>query len=265
VSLEVGGIMRWPSKGWKRDKSDARDWVMPATPRRVALPEQHVIDWSGVPIRDQGNRSSCVGWSGERIVRYLDWLDDKDPIDYSALFAYAIARLSGDIPLAMDEGAYIRDFYKGLRKWGIAPEELWKQDLHGTDEMPPSQVFEAAEKHQALFFYRCPSMRTIQASIAHGFPVQIGFDTPRDIFSFATQGTGEVYYPETESGFDGGGHAIVLMGYDSTRVVGSDKGAFRFANSWGPAWGDHGFGWLPFKFLEQGRAADAWSLRAVEL
>jgi hypothetical protein len=253
-----------PVAGWKRDRPDARDWLMAAPAPKIALPSSAMLDWSGVPIRDQGNRNSCVGWSGERKVRYLDWLFDREPIDYSPLFGYDMARIEGGILLEQDEGAYIRDFYKGLRKWGIPPETMWHADEHGTEEPPPPVVYEAAEKHQAIYFYRCPSLRTIRAAISHGFPVQAGFDCPADIFSYATQGTGEIYYPEDESRFDGG-HAIVLVGYDDTKRVGSDLGAFRIANSWGATWGDHGFGWLGYRFFERGHATDAWSLRSVEL
>ncbi len=253
-----------PLGGWKRDKPDDRDWLMAATPARVALPDRAMLDWSGCPIVDQGSRNSCTSHAGERKVRYLDWLSDREAIDYSPLYLYARTRQMGGFPLELDEGAYIRDVFKALRKWGIPPESMWSQNEYGTEEEPPRVADEAAEKHQALFFYRCPSLRTIRASLAHGFPVEAGFDCPSDLFSYATQGTGEVYYPEIEGSFEGG-HAIVLVGYDDTKRVGSDVGAFRFANSWGKVWGDHGFGWLPYRFFERGHATDPWSLRAVEL
>jgi hypothetical protein len=31
-------------------------------------------------------------------------------------------------------------------------------------------------------------------------------------------------------------------------------------NSWGTGWGDGGYGWLPYKYVEDGLAVDFWSL-----
>jgi C1A family cysteine protease len=49
-----------------------------------------------------------------------------------------------------------------------------------------------------------------------------------------------------------GGHAIYMVGYDDTLA------AFRIVNSWGEAWGDHGFGWLPYDYVLRGLADDFW-------
>lgn len=41
-----------------------------------------------------------------------------------------------------------------------------------------------------------------------------------------------------------GGHAVLLVGYDS------DKKVFLFKNSWGPQWGSQGFGVLSFEHVD---------------
>ena len=45
----------------------------------------------------------------------------------------------------------------------------------------------------------------------------------------------DVNAPRTE------GHAMVLVGYSEKRQ------AFKLMNSWGPDWGDHGFGWISYR------------------
>jgi Papain family cysteine protease len=42
-----------------------------------------------------------------------------------------------------------------------------------------------------------------------------------------------------------GGHAMVVMGYSDV------KQAFKVFNSWGTAWGDHGFGWINYTVFRQ--------------
>jgi C1A family cysteine protease len=40
------------------------------------------------------------------------------------------------------------------------------------------------------------------------------------------------------------GHSVIIVGYDE------EKNHFKFKNSYGPDWGDNGYGYLPFKYLE---------------
>jgi C1A family cysteine protease len=40
-----------------------------------------------------------------------------------------------------------------------------------------------------------------------------------------------------------GGHAIALVGFDVPRRY------FKFQNSWGTAWGDKGYGYIPFDYI----------------
>ncbi|WP_198119306.1 DUF4214 domain-containing protein [Massilia rhizosphaerae] len=47
-----------------------------------------------------------------------------------------------------------------------------------------------------------------------------------------------------------GRHAFVIVGKDDT--LNDGKGAYIFENSWGAGWGDHGYGTLPYDFIEQG-------------
>jgi C1A family cysteine protease len=66
------------------------------------------------------------------------------------------------------------------------------------------------------------------------------------------------------------GHAVAAVGYDdqlkitNTRCNTTTTGAFLIRNSWGVAWGDHGYGWLPYEYVRQGLALDFWSLLKMD-
>jgi C1A family cysteine protease len=51
-----------------------------------------------------------------------------------------------------------------------------------------------------------------------------------------------------------GGHAICIMGYDNK------KRRFKFKNSWSTAWGEKGYGYIPYKYVEK-YGADIWSAK----
>jgi len=50
-----------------------------------------------------------------------------------------------------------------------------------------------------------------------------------------------------------GGHAICIVGFDRRNRM------FKFANSWGGQWGDHGFGHIGYATL-QALLMDAWGM-----
>lgn len=54
-----------------------------------------------------------------------------------------------------------------------------------------------------------------------------------------------------------GGHAICLVGYDDkARII-------KFKNSWSEKWGDNGYGYLSYKYIEK-YMLDAWSSVDIE-
>ena len=61
-----------------------------------------------------------------------------------------------------------------------------------------------------------------------------------------------------------GGHAIVAVGYDDKKQIGKEKGALLIRNSWGTEWGELGYGWLPYAYVESRLAVDFWSLVQAE-
>jgi C1A family cysteine protease len=49
-----------------------------------------------------------------------------------------------------------------------------------------------------------------------------------------------------------GAQAICIVGYDD------DKKLVKFKNSWGPEWGDNGYGYMSYNYVEK-FLSDAWT------
>jgi C1A family cysteine protease len=94
--------------------------------------------------------------------------------------------------------------------------------------------------------------------LAAGFAIAFGFTVCTSIATDA-----DIPFPPI---FDGvrGGQAVIAGGYDDDRRVRSDRGALRVLNSWGEPWGDHGWGWLPYRYVREQLAVDFWTLAAPE-
>jgi C1A family cysteine protease len=68
--------------------------------------------------------------------------------------------------------------------------------------------------------------------------------------------TGELPLPKSKEQIVGG-HAIVIIGFDD------EKRRVKFVNSWGTAWGERGFGYVPYDYLKK-HMSDAWTFRLRE-
>jgi C1A family cysteine protease len=219
-------------------------------PRTVQLPAAADLTHECPPIRDQGGLGSCVANSSLEAVGFLYTRAGQADPKLSRLFTYYYTRISeGSLPNE-DSGCEIRDAMKGLARMGSCLETTWPYLDDGSFYAVEPTVAARAEAltHQLLFYYKCPSLRTVKASIAQGFPV---------VQSDACAKTGIVKYPLPSEAFVGG-HAVLFVGYDDA------KSLLKAQNSWGAAWGDHGYLYLPYRFAAEGLADDFWTVRRAE-
>jgi C1A family cysteine protease len=232
----------------------------------VAAPAFTVPHKSALPrllsIFDQGQIGSCTANMGVVQALWLAKRAGNDSIVFSRLFLYDVTRIQEGTPLAEDSGAQIRDVMKALAKYGVCEESLWPyDDVEKRFSVSPSPEASAdALKHRALFYYRCASLHALKASIVQGFPVGFGFTVYTSMMSDEVAQTGEVPYPLSSDTVEGG-HAVVAMGYDDTKQIKGETGAVLCQNSWGQAWGDAGFFWLPYRYFTEALADDMWTLR----
>lgn len=267
--------------GWQRDLPDIRDHTQstesvakvlakssPLKKAAKTLPVSVDLRKYCSPIEDQGSIGSCTAHAGVGMVEYFERRAFGKHIDASRLFLYKVTRQL--IGFTGDDGAYLRDTMKALVLFGVPPEKYWPYDVKRFNDDPSSFCFSYAQSYQAINYYRLDPPNTstgailtnVKKSLAANLPSMFGFSVYSSMPG-AGDGKGEIPYPGKGDTLEGG-HAVLAVGYDDQKKIGSTKGALLIRNSWGKDWGDHGYGWLPYAYIEDGLADDFWSLVKAE-
>lgn len=262
--------------GWQRDLPDFRDYS-PDTDRvqkllkgskalKASRRAPTTIDLGKYcsPVEDQGDIGSCTAHAGIGLLEYFERRAHGKHIDASRLFLYKTTR--NLLGWTGDTGAWLRTTMKAMVLFGAPPERYMPYITSDYDDEPSAFCYAFAASYQAINYYRLDSqgvigddlVKRVKHFLAAGYPSMFGFT----VYNFGNS-KGEIAFP-TSSDSVLGGHAVVAVGYDDKRQIGRDKGALKIRNSWGEGWGEGGYGWLPYRYLEEGLADDFWSLFKAE-
>jgi C1A family cysteine protease len=203
-------------------------------------------------------------------VEYFEIRAFNRHIDASRLFLYKVTR--NLMQVTGDTGAFLRSTMGAMVLFGVPPEDYWKYNTGQYDVEPPAFCYAYAQNYQAISYYRLDPpgidksklLKQIKTNLAAKLPSMFGFTVYNSIGQASH--SGEIPYPAVGENAVGG-HAVVAMGYDNAKKIkntipGSKPytGALLIRNSWSPAWGDGGYGWLPYEYVLTGQAIDWWSL-----
>ncbi|HOY44776.1 MAG TPA: C1 family peptidase [bacterium] len=271
------------SMGWLPDYPDFRDYttehaaISPLL-KKIGLTGSHTKSlpesadlraWCST-IEDQGSLGSCTAQAGASMVEYFAHRSMDRYTDVSRLFLYKVTR--NLMRQKGDTGAFIRTTMGALVLFGVPPELYWPYKEKDFDKEPPAFCYAFAQNYQAISYYRLDAaglkknevLQAIKSNLAAGLPSMFGFS----VFSSISQAgeNGQIPYPMPGEKILGG-HAVMAVGYDDKIEIANTnpdgptrKGAFLIRNSWGPAWGLEGYGWLPYEYLLKGLAIDWWSI-----
>lgn len=260
--------------GWIPDLPDHRDFPsevfnvvqLDASGNPEQTPVPTMVDLRGgfSPVEDQGQLGSCTANAGIALVEYMERKYGKGAyVDGSRLFLYKNSRkLAG---FTGDSGAYLRDTIKALRLFGVPPESSWPYDITKFDVEPDAFNYAYAQNFKSLRYFRVDMpgydnekiLGEIKSKVSKGIPLMFGTSVYNGIF----RSVGDIPFPNpTEQCV--GGHAMVICGFDDARsCIGTTRpGAFLIRNSWGPNWGQSGYGWLPYEYLYAGLMCDIWGI-----
>jgi len=235
------------------------------------------------PIKDQDNLNACTAFAGITLVEYFAQRRYGKYINLSPRFLYKVSR---NLMNRFDDlGASVRQTMKALVLFGVPPEEVWPWRANDFNEEPPAFCYAYAQSFQSLKYFRLDAANLapqngqmdsrelllfqIKAVLAAGLPCMFGFTVYSSFYKEKNIRRGYIAYPSSRDQVVGG-HAAVAVGYNDYKVIDrvdgepAKRGAFLIRNSWGTAWGDGGYGWLPYDYVLGGLTADWWSLLKSE-
>ena len=222
------------------------------------------------PVEDQGQIGSCTANAAVGLIEYFEKKAFGSYVDCSRLFLYKATR--NLLQKKGDYGAYIRTTMMAMVLFGVVPEKYWEYDIEKFDDEPGAFCYSYAQNFQTAQYFRLDPagikkedlLVQIKTNLAAKIPAMFGFTVYSSVAS-ADGNEGKIPFPSETDKVEGG-HAVAAVGYDDEMIIKNTdggfetKGALLIKNSWGPEWGNKGYGWLPYEYVLKGLAADWWTI-----
>lgn len=245
--------------GWRPDIADIRDFTFSIEgPEKVRYPVPDITDLRMfcLPVRDQGNLGSCTAQSVGGLCEHL--LHGKQ-IDYptAPLFLYYCTR-SLEHTIESDSGATLRTTMKAVRSFGISSEGEWPYVIEKFRDKPKTKAYEEAKRHQSIYYQRVnQTIFDMQYLLAQGYPFVFGFSV-YESFADIEDHKNIAQLPKNSETLLGG-HAVMAVGYNVPKRL------FIIRNSWGKDWGDEGYFYMPYSYIQdKSLSSDFWTIQIME-
>lgn len=205
-------------------------------------------------VLDQGSLGSCTANACSNALRFILRKEKVKDWQPSRLYIYWFSRFI-EGTTNEDSGAVIRDVMTAIHTYGACTESLLPYNVNKYKLKPSNSCVRNATPHTRDFKYLSvdSNILTIKQCLNAGFPIVFGIDVYESFESEVVTKTGIVPIPNTTTEEFLGGHAVTMYGYDET------KRHFIVMNSWGNSWGDKGYFYLPYDYLQY--MSDLWTMK----
>jgi len=249
--------------GWLKDPPDARDHIYRLSLDKIRKANSvTTVDLRSrcPPVYNQGRLGSCTANAIGGAFQFdleKQGLPDFVP---SRLFIYYNERaMEGTVN--WDAGAYIRDGVKSVNRQGTCHESMWPYDTSKYRIQPTRACYSQAQNAKLVKYARVSQkVEDLKAALVYEqVPIVFGFRVHRSFHGWKVRTTGRMPMPGPPN-VDPvmGGHAVTIVGFIDAEQV------FIIRNSWGTFWGDRGYFYMPYKFIENPRECnDFWLIRYV--
>ncbi len=256
--------------GWVSDIPDHRDLtcdqprIMKALRRLSGLDGRRTAREMDLrdccpPVVDQADLATSSAHATVMMAQYFERRASGKLITPSRLFVHHNAQRIAGLQECL---VSLRSAIKAMIRFGLPPERYWPYESARVTPTPDGFVYGAGHKMRRCLYLRLDgrtqsgdeTLDVVRSFLASGFACVCGFQLPSTVSDLP-----EIYFPVSrDDGNDG--HAVLVVGYDDDRWIRSEKGALLVQNSWGKQWGDGGFGWLPYAYVQDRLAVDFWTL-----
>ena len=212
--------------------------------RRAALPSSVDLTPQGVPVGDQGAVGSCASWAvGYTLLGYYSKAQKHAGQPFAPMYLYS------QVNRGVDQGSTTRDNYNVLTSQGIAERSVYTQGDYDWRTQPTAAQRANAANHKTtspIYIFNGQNAGPnatagIKSALAAGNPVLLAIPVYQGFYGL--NALNSTFRLANVSGSNLGGHAITVMGYNSTGAI--------IQNSWGTGWGGSGFATIGWDFIER--------------
>ena len=194
-------------------------------------------------VKNQGSQGSCSVFSISSIYEYILKKNSFTEYDLSEAFVYYNVREKNN-KVMEDTGSSLYEVISSIIKQGICLEKLFPYKPKNYTTKPGIEAYEDAL--QRLIKEAKNVNLTIddfKSALSDGYPIAVSM---RIYDSFGNSNSGFIFRP-TEAEIKSkeyGNHAMIVCGYSD------DERIFIVRNSWGKDFGDKGYCYIPYSYIE---------------